>query len=140
MLTWLGALIVGLSLGLLGSGGSILTVPILVYVLGESPKLAVAASLAIVGSIALVGAASYARQRLVDWRYVLAFGLPGIVATYAGAWISHAARPQSPSQSYCRHRRRHRHTQAAAPQAKPPESKANESAFVPLTLKRNSEY
>ncbi len=89
MLTWLGALIVGLSLGLLGSGGSILTVPILVYVLGESPKLAVAASLAIVGSIALVGAASYARQRLVDWRYVLAFGLPGIVATYAGAWISH---------------------------------------------------
>jgi uncharacterized protein len=89
LLTWLGALVVGLSLGLLGSGGSILTVPILVYVIGESPKLAVAASLAIVGTIALVGAASYARQRLVDWRYVLQFGLPGIVATYAGAWFSH---------------------------------------------------
>ena len=89
LLTWLGALVVGLSLGLLGSGGSILTVPILVYVVGESPKLAVAASLAIVGIIALVGAASYARKRLVDWRFVLYFGLPGIVATYAGAWVSH---------------------------------------------------
>ncbi len=89
MLTWLGALVVGLSLGLLGSGGSILTVPILVYLAGESPKVAIAASLAIVGAIALVGAANYARQRLVDWRYVLYFGLPGIVATYAGTWVSH---------------------------------------------------
>ena len=89
MLTWLGALVVGVSLGLLGSGGSILTVPILVYVAGESPKVAIAASLAIVGAIALVGAANSARQRLVDWRYVLYFGVPGIVATYAGTWVSH---------------------------------------------------
>lgn len=66
-----------------------LAVPILVYVVGVPPKLAVAASLAIVGAIALVGAASHARRRLVDWRYVLQFGLPGIVATYAGAWASH---------------------------------------------------
>ncbi len=88
-LTWLGALAVGLSLGLLGSGGSILTVPVLVYAAGEPPKVAIAASLAIVGAIALVGALSYARQRLVDWRYVLYFGLPGIVATYGGAWFSH---------------------------------------------------
>lgn len=88
-LTWVGALVVGLSLGLLGSGGSILTVPILVYVAGETPKLAIAASLAIVGAIALAGAANYARQGLVEWRYVLYFGLPGIVATYAGAWASH---------------------------------------------------
>ncbi len=89
LLTWLGALVVGLSLGLLGSGGSILTVPILVYVVGMSTKLAVAASLAIVGIIAMTGAASHARQRLVNWRYVVSFGLPGIVATYAGAWVSH---------------------------------------------------
>jgi uncharacterized membrane protein YfcA len=89
LLTWLGALVVGLSLGLLGSGGSILTVPILVYVIGESPKQAVAASLAIVGVIALAGAASYARKRLVEWRFVVYFGLPGILATYAGAWLSH---------------------------------------------------
>lgn len=89
MLTWIGALVVGLSLGLLGSGGSVLAVPILVYVVGTPPKLAVAASLAIVGAIALVGAASHARRQLVDWRYVLQFGLPGIVATCAGAWASH---------------------------------------------------
>lgn len=89
VLTWLGALAVGLSLGLLGSGGSILTVPILVYLAGEAPKLAIAASLAVVGAIALAGAANYARQGLVAWRYVLYFGLPGIVATYAGAWASH---------------------------------------------------
>lgn len=89
LLTWLGALVVGLSLGLLGSGGSILTVPILVYVVGESPKLAVATSLVIVGVIAAVGAASHARRQLVDWRQVMLFGLPGIVATWAGAWASH---------------------------------------------------
>lgn len=89
VLTWLGALAVGLSLGLLGSGGSILTVPILVYLAGEPAKLAIGASLAIVGTIALAGAANYARQGLVEWRYVAYFGLPGIVSTYAGAWISH---------------------------------------------------
>lgn len=41
MLAWLGALLIGLSLGFLGSGGSILTVPVLVYLLGEPPKLAI---------------------------------------------------------------------------------------------------
>ncbi len=89
VLTFLGALAVGLSLGLLGSGGSILTVPILVYLAGEGAKIAIAASLAIVGAISLVGAANYARQELVAWRYVLYFGLPGVVSTYAGAWVSH---------------------------------------------------
>lgn len=89
ILTWLGALAVGLSLGLLGSGGSILTVPILVYLAHEPAKLAIGASLAIVGAIALAGAANYARQGLVEWRFVLYFGLPGIISTYAGAWVSH---------------------------------------------------
>ncbi len=88
-LTWLGALAVGLSLGLLGSGGSILTVPVLVYAAGQPPKLAIGASLAIVGAIALAGAANYARQGGVEWRQVLYFGLPGIIATYGGAWASH---------------------------------------------------
>lgn len=83
-----GALAVGLSLGLLGSGGSILTVPVLVYLLHQPPKQAIAGSLAIVGAIALVGAARYASQRLVSWRHVLLFGLPGVVATYGGSWIS----------------------------------------------------
>lgn len=84
----LGAVAIGLVLGLLGSGGSILTVPILVYLAGQPDKVAIAESLAIVGAIAAVGAASYARQGLVDWRSVLGFGVPGIVGTYLGAVLA----------------------------------------------------
>ena len=84
----LGAVAIGLVLGLLGSGGSILTVPVLVYLAGQPDKVAIAESLAIVGAIASVGAMSYARQRLVDWRSVLGFGVPGIVGTYLGAVIA----------------------------------------------------
>ncbi|MCG8462709.1 MAG: sulfite exporter TauE/SafE family protein [Holophagales bacterium] len=83
ILAWLGAISIGLSLGLLGSGGSILTVPILVYVVGEPEKVAIAESLAIVGLIALAGAIPYSRQKLVDWRTVGLFGIPGML----GAWI-----------------------------------------------------
>ena len=81
----LGAVAIGLVLGLLGSGGSILTVPVLVYLAGQPDKVAIAESLAIVGAIASVGAITYARQRLVDWRAVVGFGVPGIVGTYLGA-------------------------------------------------------
>lgn len=88
MLAWLGALAIGLSLGLLGSGGSILTVPVLVYLLGEHPKLAIAESLLIVGGISLLGALPYALRGLVNWRSVLFFGLPGMAGTYLGAWLS----------------------------------------------------
>lgn len=88
ILALLGALLIGLSLGLMGSGGSILTVPVLVYLLGEPPKQAIAESLLIVGGIALLGAVPYALKGLVDWRNVLFFGLPGMAGTYLGAWIS----------------------------------------------------
>ncbi|WP_347240896.1 sulfite exporter TauE/SafE family protein [Thermus sp.] len=88
-LALLGALLIGLSLGLLGSGGSILTVPVLVYLLGEPPKQAIAESLLIVGGIALLGAVPYALRGLVDFRNVLFFGLPGMAGTYLGAWLSH---------------------------------------------------
>lgn len=84
----LGALSIGLVLGLLGSGGSILTVPVLVYLAHEPDKVAIAESLAIVGGIALVGALPYAKQRLVDWHSVLWFGVPGIAGTYGGAALS----------------------------------------------------
>ena len=70
----LGALAIGLSLGLLGSGGSILTVPVLVYLFGQDEKVAIAGSLAVVGSIALAAAIPYALRRDVDWRNVLWFG------------------------------------------------------------------
>lgn len=88
-LALIGALLIGLSLGLLGSGGSILTVPVLVYLLGEPPKQAIAESLLIVGGIALLGAIPFALRGLVDFRNVLFFGLPGMAGTYLGAWLSH---------------------------------------------------
>jgi uncharacterized membrane protein YfcA len=77
------AAIVGISLGLIGSGGSILTVPILVYVMGVNPVLATAYSLFIVGSTALVGGVQSAVQKKVDFKTVLIFGIPSIAAVYA---------------------------------------------------------
>ncbi len=79
----LGALAIGLSLGLLGSGGSILTVPVLHYLVGQPEKLAIAGSLLVVGLIASAGSLPYALHRQVDWHKVLWFGLPGM----AGAWL-----------------------------------------------------
>ena len=84
----LGALVIGLTLGLMGSGGSILTVPMLTYLLGHESKVAVAESLAIVGAIATVAVLPYARSKQVDWRSVLFFGVPGMAGTYVGAWIA----------------------------------------------------
>ncbi len=88
LLLILGALIVGVTLGLTGTGGSIITVPVLTYVLGHNAKIAIPESLAIVGSIALLATVPYARARQIDWRSVAFFGLPGMAATYAGAWLS----------------------------------------------------
>lgn len=83
-----GALIIGVTLGLMGSGGSVLTVPVLTYVLGHDSKAAIAESLAIVGGIALFAMIPYARSRLVDWRIVVLFGVPGMFGAYLGAWLS----------------------------------------------------
>ena len=81
-------MVIGISLGLLGSGGSILTVPILVYLIGQEEKLAIAGSLAIVGTIALVGSLPYLRKNQVDWKIVGLFGIPGMAGTYFGAWLA----------------------------------------------------
>jgi uncharacterized membrane protein YfcA len=88
ILSWIGALLVGLSLGLLGSGGSILTVPVLIYLAGEHEKVAIAESLGIVGSISLAGFIPYALKKQVHWRSVILFGLPGMAGTYGGAVIA----------------------------------------------------
>ncbi len=77
------AAIVGISLGLIGSGGSILTVPILVYIMGVEPVISTAYSLFIVGSTALVGGLQSALQKKVDFKTVLIFGMPSIAAVYA---------------------------------------------------------
>lgn len=85
---WLGALIVGISLGLLGSGGSILTVPILIYGVGLNEKLAFASSLAIVGLISAFSAYAYAKRGQIIWRSVFWFGLPGMAGAIGGAYIA----------------------------------------------------
>jgi uncharacterized protein len=83
LLGFLLASIVGISLGLIGSGGSILTVPILVYAMGVEPVSATAYSLFIVGATALVGAVQNAIHKQVDFKTVLIFGIPSISVVYA---------------------------------------------------------
>jgi len=78
-------LVIGVVLGGLGGGGAILTVPALVYLLGQSPQNATTSSLIIVGATAVVGAAGHARAGNVRWRTGLTFGLTGIVAAIAGS-------------------------------------------------------
>lgn len=76
------ALLVGISLGLIGSGGSILTVPILVYLMGINPVVATAYSLFIVGISSLVGGLKSAKLGLVDFTKVIGFGIPSIISVY----------------------------------------------------------
>lgn len=83
----LGALI-GVALGLLGGGGSILTVPIFVYVLGFGAKEAIALSLAVVGTVSVFGAVSHWRAGNVNVRVALVFGAVAMAGTYAGARLA----------------------------------------------------
>lgn len=76
------AILVGVSLGIVGSGGSILTVPILVYVMGIEPIIATAYSLFVVGTTSLVGGIQKALKRKVDFKTVFIFGAPSIIAVY----------------------------------------------------------
>lgn len=76
------AVLVGVSLGVIGSGGSILSVPILVYVMGVNPLLATAYSLFIVGFSALIGGIKKAINKEVNFRTVFIFGLPSIIAVF----------------------------------------------------------
>jgi len=85
----IGALAIGLSLGLLGSGGSILTVPVLHYLVGQPEKLAIGGSLMVVGLIAAAACIPYAVGRQVDWRSVAWFGVPGMAGAWLGASLAH---------------------------------------------------
>jgi uncharacterized membrane protein YfcA len=74
---------IGLSLGMLGGGGSVLAVPVLVYVLGQSVHQATTASLVVVTAGAIIGGLSHARDGRVCWRHAIAFiaaALPGVIA------------------------------------------------------------
>lgn len=80
---YLASILIGIALGLIGGGGSILTVPVLVYLLGVEPVLATAYSLFIVGATSLVGAVPKYRQGLVNMKTAVIFGVPAIAAVYA---------------------------------------------------------
>ncbi len=82
------AVFVGVALGLLGGGGSILTVPLLAYVGGMDAKQAIATSLLVVGVTSVVGAISHARAGRVQWRTGLIFGGAGMVGAYAGGVLA----------------------------------------------------
>jgi len=82
------AALIGLSLGLMGGGGSILTVPIFVYVLGFDPKLAIAMSLPVVGGTSLIGAISHWREGNVKLETAVLFGVIAMVGAYAGARLA----------------------------------------------------
>ena len=82
-----GASLIGLTLGLIGSGGSAITVPVLVYLVGHGGKVSIAESMAIVGIISLVAAVPYGRKHQIDWHSVVYFGVPGMLGTYIGSWL-----------------------------------------------------
>ena len=79
---YIGAILMGLSLGLIGGGGSILTVPILVYLFQVDAVLATAYSLFIVGLTSLVGSFSHIKLGNVHWRTAIVFGIPSIISVF----------------------------------------------------------
>jgi uncharacterized protein len=87
-------IVVGLVIGGLGGGGGVLTVPALVYVLGQSAHDATTGSVLIVGVTSLVGAIARIRERDVAWRTGIAFGVVGIPAAYLGTLANrHVGQP-----------------------------------------------
>jgi hypothetical protein len=82
ILGFIGALFIGLVLGLIGGGGSILTVPILVYALTLNPVIATAYSLFVVGTTSLVGAIKNITKGMVDFKTAIIFAIPAFIAVY----------------------------------------------------------
>ncbi|MDI3330147.1 MAG: sulfite exporter TauE/SafE family protein [Micrococcus sp.] len=81
------SVLIGVSLGLLGGGGSILTVPILTYVAGLPAQEAIAASLFVVGTTSIVSAISHAREGRVQWRTALVFGAASMAGAFGGGLL-----------------------------------------------------
>jgi uncharacterized protein len=84
--------LIGFSLGALGAGGSILTVPILVYAMDVPVQGATGTSLAIVGLNAAVGAVDYLRRGRALPKTGIAFGASGVLGAFAGVWLNHQLR------------------------------------------------
>ncbi|MHB0968859.1 MAG: sulfite exporter TauE/SafE family protein [Thermoanaerobaculia bacterium] len=86
--------LIGVSLGLLGGGGSIITLPILVYVIGVPPHEAVGMSLAVVGATSLVAAVLHHREGRVDVRVGVLFAVAGFATAFFGSRITHLLAPE----------------------------------------------
>ena len=82
LLGYIAAIIIGISLGLIGGGGSILTVPVLVYLFKIDAVLATTYSLFIVGLTSAIGSYSYFKKQLVNIKTAIVFGIPSIVAVF----------------------------------------------------------
>lgn len=99
-LGYFSAVLMGVSLGLIGGGGSILTVPILVYLFSQDPLVATTGSLFVVGSTALVGAVLSARKKLIDFKTGVLFSVP----SFAGVFVArHLILPNLPEILYSQH-------------------------------------
>ena len=94
ILGYIGALIIGLVLGLIGGGGSILTVPILVYALSLNPVMGTAYSLFVVGITSLVGAIKNLMKGMVDIKTAIIFAIPAFIAVYLTRAFLIPARPE----------------------------------------------
>ena len=79
---YLAAILIGVSLGLVGGGGSILTVPVLVYLIGINPVVSTAYSLFVVGMTSLVGASTYMRRKLINYKIALLFAVPSFISVF----------------------------------------------------------
>jgi len=76
------SIMIGISLGLIGGGGSILTLPVMVYLLHISPVISTAYSLFVVGTTSLVGSVSFMRKRLVNYKAALVFAIPSFTTVF----------------------------------------------------------
>ena len=76
------SILIGVSLGLIGGGGSILTLPVLVYLLGFSPVLSTAYSLFIVGTTSFVGSINYMRKGLINYQAAFVFAIPSFISVF----------------------------------------------------------
>lgn len=91
---YISSIIIGISLGLIGGGGSILTVPVLVYLFGVEPMMATAYSLFIVGTSSLIGAFPKYKQGLISLKTAGVFGIPSIAAVFITRKLLVPAIPQ----------------------------------------------
>jgi uncharacterized membrane protein YfcA len=95
VIAYIAAVFIGISLGMIGSGGSILTVPVLVYLLHINPLLATTSSLFIVGTTSLAGGLRAYQRGLVDFKAVTEFGIPSIFSIFVTRHYLFPAIPSS---------------------------------------------